>query len=305
VEERDQVKEACMRSQQACNAIQATAEQAQNELTGSRTLAETMKSTNLLLEGREHGLAHSLGVVCNDVAHSINGLEQCMQKIQVVASKAGDRARAASCIEHTAKKRVAEMGHENVELRRLLQGKVDEIVQLQRAKDKLLRSQVAAAAEAERERARMHKAIVTVQTSHTSLLECNETLRDTCKRLRAELHNLQSKQGGDAQSSSPKAVHSSALATVETIPDFATFEENRGAAPFAALQNEGSANGAKRIELALLSNLGGGCDTKRNAQALHSEIAILRKEKRMLHHQLADLQMQYDEVTAQVRINEN
>ena len=38
-------------------------------------------------------------------------------------------------------------------------------------------------------------------------------------------------------------------------------------------------------------------------EALYTEITTLRKEKRALHAQLADLQMQYDEMTAQVALS--
>lgn len=305
VEERDQAKGACMRSQQACKASQAAAEQVQNELAASRTLAETMKTTYLLLEGREHDLAHALGVTCNDVGHRITHLEQCMQTIQVETARAVDRARAARCIERTAKTRLAEIGHENLDLRKLLQAKVEENVQLQRAKENLLRSQLVAAAEAERERARMHKALVTVQTSHTSLLECNATLRSTCKQLQADLDSGRSQKSGDAQATSTGTDKVVALdqtkvdaeGIIHLIAASDRIDRSDGT---LGLKNKGDAKSTEGSPLALAISLGHNCEKKRNAQTLHAEIAILRKEKRMLHHQLADLQMQYDEMAAQV-----
>jgi chromosome segregation ATPase len=307
VEERDQAKGACLRSQQACKASQAAAEQVQNELAASQTLADTMKTTYLLLEGREHDLAHALGAVCNAVGHRIDHLEQCMQTIQVETARAVDRARAARCVESIAKTRLAEIGHENVDLRKLLQAKVEEIVQLQRAKENLLRSQLVAAAEGERERARMHNAIVTVQTSHTSLLECNTTLRNTCKQLQADLDSLRSQKSGEAQATSTGTSNHKVAALDQTKVDAAGIIQLIAASDHITrsdgtlgFKNKGGAIGAEGAPLALGISLGQNCEKKRNAQTLHAEIAILRKEKRMLHHQLADLQMQYDEMAAQV-----
>jgi predicted nucleic acid-binding Zn-ribbon protein len=198
-----------------------------------------------------------------------------------------------------------EIGHENLDLRKLLQAKVEEIVQLQRAKENMLRSQLAAAAEGERERARMHNALVTVQASHTSLLECNTTLRNTCKQLQADLDSQRSQKSGEAQATSTCTGQVVALDQTKgdaegIIQVIAASDHITRSDCTLGFKNKGGAIGAHGAPLALAISLGHNCEKKRNAQNLHAEIAILRKEKRMLHHQLADLQMQYDEMAAQV-----
>jgi hypothetical protein len=222
-----------------------------------------------MLVRREHDLARVWEESQQLEYKRLSELEICLQQLKMEEIRCCERASSAVSIAQTAKNRVAELWHENQNLQELLQANLDEVVSLQRCKQQTIRSQASAASQAERERVRMHTALVTVQTSHTSLLECNEGLRRTCHALQTELHTLLSKQ--DAH-------------TTHTSGDTAM---------------EGSSISQGRLDMIPVDVMGGG---NVDMEALYAMNATLRREKRMLQVQIDDLQMKCDEMAAQVKL---
>jgi hypothetical protein len=147
--------------QKASQAHQNHAKEALQEASSARDSLEAMRRSHLLLKQETRALQDGLQ----------QGLKKEKEGEMVVECLHGEMGNVGVAASENGENQVLKLEIEK--LKWLLESKVSEILELRQHNEELQKEQEASTSAAGRERASLHEALVTVQVSHSSLLDCN------------------------------------------------------------------------------------------------------------------------------------